>query len=600
MALMDEAGNYPEEDRCARVLVAEDSSITQDLLKLVLTQRGHTVDIVNDGREALEALLDTAYDVALLDFHMPVMDGLEVVSAFLSQATGSLRPRFVAITADVEGLLAHRENCERFDEVVPKPVDIEEICRVIDDCMQDREAGLAPAGPDSGGKARPARADGAGDTGELGDEALFAELGYAFLRWPDDFDAGHLTARGMRATLPGASFDAVLVTRRATVSDLAVLWKTRSLHVLPVIDLAGGLGRAADFDGTGPARERIEKVRTLVEGFLDRRERLHRDLLATDDLGERLLGRIFVSGQALSPFYEACDPSLVGYSTVLASRLVATEAQKLASAGFLSPTFFDRVHQCPGCDASQFNIREECPACRSADLVEEAYLHHYKCAYQGPESDFHVGDELVCPKCRQTLAFFGSDYDKPGTMIQCHSCGHATSEPAVGFVCLRCGHHADGDAVRAHDVYGYELTDKARDFLEAGNAYLGFTQKTLRFAELPLDLVVALNEGARLFNDAGTPFALLDIAYGNEREIEREHGPRQFAQIRTMFLENLASLLPDEAKVVKGQSYDFALLRATDPATLRRSVADLCARSSSALRLDPGATITVFGPEDLV
>ena len=39
-----------------KVLVAEDSSITSDLLKLLLSQRGHQVDIVTDGLQALAVL----------------------------------------------------------------------------------------------------------------------------------------------------------------------------------------------------------------------------------------------------------------------------------------------------------------------------------------------------------------------------------------------------------------------------------------------------------------------------------------------------------------------------------------------------------------
>ena len=54
-----------------RVLVAEDSPTTHEILKLLLTQRGHHVDIATDGEQALEALRRNHYDVALLDFHLP-------------------------------------------------------------------------------------------------------------------------------------------------------------------------------------------------------------------------------------------------------------------------------------------------------------------------------------------------------------------------------------------------------------------------------------------------------------------------------------------------------------------------------------------------
>jgi hypothetical protein len=295
----------------------------------------------------------------------------------------------------------------------------------------------------------------------------------------------------------------------------------------------------------------------------------------------------------------------VTYNVLLDGHTVINEASKLVKSGFLSPSFFDRVHVCGNCGSSQFNVREECPECRSSNLREEPYLHHFKCAYLGPESDFRRGDDLVCPKCRRELTHFGSDYDKPGTMIVCGSCGHQTSEPMVGFVCLSCGHHTDGDTIPTRDIQSYALTDKAKGFLEAGNAFLGFTQQSLRFSDLPLDLVVALNDEAKKFNENGIPFALLNISYQNAREIDKEHGPRQFTQLRNLFLENLRRTLRDEVssvedpKIVKGQSYDFALLQQTRANDVRQRIEQITAKASEKLKLDPGVAITVFGPEDL-
>ena len=72
-----------------RVLVAEDSPTTHEILKLLLTQRGHHVDIAIDGEQALEALRQNHYDVALLDFHLPKMDGLRGRHYSQERVTGS-------------------------------------------------------------------------------------------------------------------------------------------------------------------------------------------------------------------------------------------------------------------------------------------------------------------------------------------------------------------------------------------------------------------------------------------------------------------------------------------------------------------------------
>lgn len=105
-----------------RVLVAEDSPTTQEIRKLLLTQRGHHVDIATDGAQALETLRHYHYDVAPLDFHLPKMDGLRVATTVRSELLAHARPRLIAITADLQRLLANTEDCENFDPVIPKPL----------------------------------------------------------------------------------------------------------------------------------------------------------------------------------------------------------------------------------------------------------------------------------------------------------------------------------------------------------------------------------------------------------------------------------------------------------------------------------------------
>lgn len=118
------------------VLLAEDGVVTQDLVRLLLTQRGHTVDVVSDGELALAALQCGNYDTALVDFHLPKINGLRVVSQFRAEAVGAptpLKTHFIGLTNDIEGLLGHPDNCETFDLVIAKPIDIVHLCNVVED-----------------------------------------------------------------------------------------------------------------------------------------------------------------------------------------------------------------------------------------------------------------------------------------------------------------------------------------------------------------------------------------------------------------------------------------------------------------------------------
>src|SRR4051794_37081416 len=67
--------------RRLRVLVAEDNPLNQELVEHLLRRRGHDVVVVGDGREALAALEREAFDLSLLDVHMPEFDGFQVIEA---------------------------------------------------------------------------------------------------------------------------------------------------------------------------------------------------------------------------------------------------------------------------------------------------------------------------------------------------------------------------------------------------------------------------------------------------------------------------------------------------------------------------------------
>ena len=572
-----------------RILVAEDSSITHELLKLLLTHRGHRVDIASDGLLAIEALRTTHYDVALLDFHLPNMNGAQIADAIRNSASTHHLPRLVAITADVEGLLGS-PGCESFDHVIPKPLDIYHVGQIIEE-----QADIGELHPrlGSGTSSHSLRKEGATPT------TVFEGFGYQFLSWPDDLQVGRLSAGAMQATLGDPRFDGILIRSVGSDADLGSIWRHKALHVLPIIDLTGTLGPAADFDASDIGSSNIEGFRSVIERFQDQRVRLHRDLLLSEDASEQLIARVFVSGRALTPFYQPRSKCSYSYNTIVAPANIASVAAKLKNDGLLRRTFFDRFHICASCGSSRMNIREECSKCRSADLVEEPYLHHFRCAHQGPDSDFRHGNDLTCPKCRRNLEHFGFDYDRPGSIMFCQNCSHGDSEPDIGFICLDCGAHADSANSDTRDIFAYELSAQGVGFAEYGRSFLGSARNALRFADLPIELVVALNRAAETFNNEKRLFTLVNIFYENEREIVLDHGARQFAQARSLFVENMRAAAKSTDCVVRGQSYDFLLLRNIGPVDAESYVERMLAQSQATVRFDLGAKFQAFGPEDI-
>jgi CheY-like chemotaxis protein len=80
-----------------RILVAEDNSINQVVVKHALTNLGATVDIVTDGTEAIEKIKQQPYDLILMDIQMPDMDGYDT-TRYIRNALQNSIP-IIAMTA---------------------------------------------------------------------------------------------------------------------------------------------------------------------------------------------------------------------------------------------------------------------------------------------------------------------------------------------------------------------------------------------------------------------------------------------------------------------------------------------------------------------
>lgn len=104
------------------VLLAEDNPINQRVAELMLTRRGHVVDIVDNGADAVRAVREVAYDLVLMDVQMPVLDGLAATEEIRSSPPPSGPPRIVALTANatVDDQAAGRR--AGMDDFLAKPI----------------------------------------------------------------------------------------------------------------------------------------------------------------------------------------------------------------------------------------------------------------------------------------------------------------------------------------------------------------------------------------------------------------------------------------------------------------------------------------------
>jgi CheY-like chemotaxis protein/HPt (histidine-containing phosphotransfer) domain-containing protein len=96
-----------------RILLAEDNEINQQVAVEILTQAGYQCDVVADGRQALESVQKTKYDLVLMDCQMPEMGGLEATQHIREgeQAAGSNGPRLPIVALTANALSGERERC---------------------------------------------------------------------------------------------------------------------------------------------------------------------------------------------------------------------------------------------------------------------------------------------------------------------------------------------------------------------------------------------------------------------------------------------------------------------------------------------------------
>ena len=124
------------------ILLVEDNRMNQLTALTILEKKGYRVDLAVNGREALEKLKNSKYDIILMDIQMPEMDGIEATKKIREEErqTGKHIP-IIALTA-----YALQGDSERFlskgmDFYVPKPIKIDELLQAIEQAAKLIEKG---------------------------------------------------------------------------------------------------------------------------------------------------------------------------------------------------------------------------------------------------------------------------------------------------------------------------------------------------------------------------------------------------------------------------------------------------------------------------
>ena len=115
-----------------RVLVAEDSSVIQNLTKKILQMQSFDIFSVKNGKQVLDLLQDQSFDIILMDINMPVMDGMECsrnIRALLDPVKSQIP--IIAITGNAQNYSIDEFKEAGINDYLPKPLNFDNLVETV-------------------------------------------------------------------------------------------------------------------------------------------------------------------------------------------------------------------------------------------------------------------------------------------------------------------------------------------------------------------------------------------------------------------------------------------------------------------------------------
>jgi PAS domain S-box-containing protein len=271
--------------RGRRLLLAEDNTVNQEVVRAMLADCGCELDIAADGEAAVAMMRRSAYDLVLMDCQMPRMDGFEALRRLRNAAPGEFATAsgvaVVALTANALAGDAERCLAAGFNDHIAKPVRRERLVQTLGDWVsggrgapqRERYAAAATAAAATSAAAAAAKADRAlldmaaieriRDMQRRGATDLLARLRAMY------FDSSARLVQSIEAALASADGEGLRQaahTLKSSSGNLGAARLARACAELEAlgradrIDDAAALWRAAriDYDGTVAALAELD------------------------------------------------------------------------------------------------------------------------------------------------------------------------------------------------------------------------------------------------------------------------------------------------------------------------------------------------------
>ena len=137
----------PDADgRPLTVLHVDDDPMNLRVVQEILGAFGHMGVMANSGEEALERLATEAFDILLIDIHMPVMTGIDVVRFLRASGGPQSDIPIIALTADVYSRRPAEYLALGFNDFVSKPILVAGLMETINRCLVASPVALSRVG----------------------------------------------------------------------------------------------------------------------------------------------------------------------------------------------------------------------------------------------------------------------------------------------------------------------------------------------------------------------------------------------------------------------------------------------------------------------
>ncbi|CAM3454175.1 response regulator [Aquirufa ecclesiirivi] len=108
-----------------KVLIAEDSSVIQNLARKILEFQNFEIHAVKNGQQVLDELAKADFDIILLDINMPVMDGMECARAVRALGDSKSNIPMIAITGNARNYSMEDFKEAGFNDFLAKPLNFD-------------------------------------------------------------------------------------------------------------------------------------------------------------------------------------------------------------------------------------------------------------------------------------------------------------------------------------------------------------------------------------------------------------------------------------------------------------------------------------------